>query len=149
MRNEDIRFEQVIQDPGGPIQFQKFQVAENEKRVPNDRPTMTYQPKPLIWIITASYLDGVPAQRQLREAAPHAEVKLYTKEDDIRFWCKLNVYPQLIVSDGTSRVPEGEAYESIEYDPRKKFADERNIPVHPLDSVDSLVQAFLNREIIL
>ncbi len=99
-----------------------------------------------IWIVCSDYFDiGNPAREYLKTkfkdhiAAGALEVKLLRKEDHVTEWTKLGIYPDLVVTDGTYQVRDGEGFDETHYEPKKVFPPQSGTQIIPLSLLESIV----------
>ncbi len=105
------------------------------------------QPSPLqIWVVSSDYFDvGNPAREYLKTkfkdiiSSGALEVRLYRREDQIKEWTKLGVYPDLVVTDGTYQVRDGEGFETATYDHCKVFPANSGTQVIPISLIEQIV----------
>ncbi len=81
-----------------------------------------------IWIVCSDYFDiGNPAREYLKEKfkpqldAGVLEVKLLRREDHVTEWTKLGIYPDVVVTNGTYQIKDGEGFDDVSYDPKSEF----------------------------
>ncbi len=107
---------------------------------------MVQVPPYQIWIVCSDYFEiGNPARQYLREkykdaiSAGALEVKLLRREDHITEWTKLGIFPDVVITNGTYQIKDGEGFEEAAYDLDKVFPPQSGTQVIPFSSLESVV----------
>ncbi len=99
-----------------------------------------------IWIVCSDYFEvGNPAREYLKTkfknhiAAGVLQVKLLRREDHIKEWTKSGTYPDLVITNGTYQIKDGEGLEDAAYDVDEVFPPQSGTQIIPFSSLESIV----------